>query len=246
MSLNDYLHAIGTIDAVRVALWLVAGAISLYFSLGSSRIWTSIAMGFLLVFVSEAYFLYPSEYPMISAMHSVVGTIAILTMTHGLQEYYVFSRTLEAGGQRRWVYLAVLGTVAVSVGFLLVNPDPGDSTVRNIRMVENATWTFLAVINIDMIRKIHLQVRDTPVAPGFVAFAVTFALIFLWRGSALYLDVYGWDPAWEHIARDAGITLDLDRYPGRVTIARVTQQTAGILSSVAASGSFLYVLKLMR
>lgn len=246
MSLNDYLQAIGTVDAVRVALWLVAAAISLYFSLGSARIWTSIAMGFLLVFVSEAYFLYPSEYPMISAMHSVVGTLAILAMTHGLQEYYVFSRTLDAGGKKRWVYLAVLGSVAASIGFLLINPDPSDSTVRNIRMVENATWAFLAVINLDMIRKIYVQVKDTAVAPGFIAFAATFVLIFLWRGSALYLDVYGWDPAWEHIARDVGISLDLDRYPGRVAIARVTQQTAGILSSVAASGSFLYVARLLR
>src|SRR5512133_1305547 len=161
MSLSDYLNAIGALDLVRVALWLVAGAIALYFSVGSSRIWTSISTGFLLVFISEAYFLYPSEYPLISAIHSVVGTIAILTMTHGLQEYYVFSRTLEVGGQKRWVYLAVIATLLASIAFLLINPDPSDLTVRNIRMVENATWVFLTVINLDMIRKIYVQVRDT-------------------------------------------------------------------------------------
>ena len=164
MSLSDYLQTIGALDAIRLALWLVAGAISLYFSVGSARIWTSISTGFLLVFVSEAYVAYPSADPRISAIHSVVGTIAILAMTHGLQEYYVFSRTLDVGGQKRWVYLAVAATLLASIAFLFINPTPSDTTVRNIRMVENATWVFLTVINLDMVRKIYVQVRDSPVA----------------------------------------------------------------------------------
>ena len=79
-----------------------------------------------------------------------------------------------------------------------------------------------------------------------MAFSATFALIFLWRGSALYLEVYGWDNAWAHIASAAGMALDPDRLLLRADIARATQQGAGILASVAASGSFLYVLRLMR
>lgn len=234
-------------DLVRVALWFVAGCISLTFSMRSARIWTSIALGFVLIFLSEAYLLEPlTASPRLTALHSVVGTLAALLITHGFQEYYVFSRTFEAGGSKQWVYLSTLGVVLASALFLLVNPAPSAAVLRNIRMIENTCWVFLALINIDMIRKIYLQVREAPVANGFVAFAVAFALIFLWRGSALYLQVYGWDEGLPQAQTLLGSAAESVSYSGRVAISRSFQWVTGILSSVAVGGSFAYVYRLMR
>lgn len=234
-------------ELLRVGLWLVAGLISLTFSVRSARIWTSIALGFVLVFVSEAYLLEPlSASPRLTAFHSVVGTVAALVLTHGFQEYYVFSRTLEAGGSKQGVFFATLGVVAASGVFLLINPSPSVTVLRNIRMIENTCWVFLALINIDMIRKIYLQVSDMPIARGFVAFAVAFALIFLWRGSALYLQVYGWDGAIPEPQTLLGGEAEPFAYPVRVAISRSFHAVTAVLSSIAVGGTFAYVHRLLR
>ena len=70
--------------AIQVGLWFLAGLISLYFSIGSARIWTSISTGFFLVFLSEGYLLAPwVEDPRLKGIHLIVGTIAIMVMTYG-------------------------------------------------------------------------------------------------------------------------------------------------------------------
>lgn len=221
-------------DVVRVSLWFIAGLISLYFSVGNARIWTSISTGFFLVFVSEGYLLAPwVAHPALMALHSVVGTVAVLVITHGFMEYYVFSRTLESGGSKAQVYLAVAGVVLASAAFIFINPAPTDAVVHHIRVVENACWVFLVVINLDLLRKIHGAVKDTPIGPGFVAFGVVFFFIFLWRGSALYLQVYGWD---EHTTE----------YPFRVGLSLNVNRFASMLSSISLGGTFLYLARLMR
>jgi hypothetical protein len=238
------VDAVRVVDLVRVLLWLVAGGISFYFSVGSSRIWTSIALGFFLIFVNEAYTLDPwAEQHRLAALHSVVGTIAILVMTHGFQEYYVFTRTLETGGSKAAVFLTVGGIVVASGVFLLINPSPTPEVLRNMRMIENTCWVFLSLINIDMIRKIALQVRDSALFSGFVAFGVTFALIFLWRGSALYLQVYGWD------SDAAGVLVarpDLTTVGGRVALSQGFHLVSGILASLGVGGTFAHVYRLLR
>ena len=72
------------IELVSVGTWFLAGLIALYFSLGSARIWTAISTGFLLVFVSEGYRLFPwVRGPRLTAVYLIVGTIAILVLTYG-------------------------------------------------------------------------------------------------------------------------------------------------------------------
>lgn len=237
MDLTHTLSSLPPADVLRVALWLVAGAIAFSFSVGSARIWTSISLGFFLVFVNEAYLLAPwVEHPRLVALHSVVGTLAVLVMTHGFQEYYVFSRTLEAPHAKWPVYGTTALVVLGSALFLAINPAPTPEVLERIRLVENACWTFLALINIDMVRKIHQQARDSELAPAFVAFAVTFVLVFLWRGSALYLQVYGW-------GADATV---LDAYDTRIAISRTFHAVSGVLASLAVGGTFTYCYRLLR
>lgn len=233
-------------DLVRVSLWFVAGVIALYFSIGSARIWTSISTGFFLVFISEGYLVSPwVQHPSLMALHSVAGTVAVLVITHGFMEYYVFSRTLEAGGSKWAVYAMVAAVLAASVIFIFINPTPASGVVHHIRVVENACWTFLVVINLDLLRKIHLQVRETPIGPGFVAFGVVFLLIFLWRGSMLYLQVYGWDEEGQALGA-AGGNLAASDFPFRVGLAANVNRFASMLSSVSVGATFLYLARAMR
>jgi hypothetical protein len=123
-------------DVARVLLWLLAGLISLSFSLGNARIWTSISTGFFLVFISEGYLVAPwVQNGTIMAMHSVVGIIAVLAITFGFMEYYVFSRTLEAVGEKRVVYVTTALVLVAALAFLLVNVAPRPATVRNFRII---------------------------------------------------------------------------------------------------------------
>jgi hypothetical protein len=234
-------------DVARVGLWLVAGMISLYFSLGNSRIWTSISTGFFLVFVSEGYLIAPwVQHGTVMAMHSVVGTIAVLVITHGFMEYYVFSRTLEATGEKWTVYAAVAGVLAASLLFILGNVVPDATVVRQIRIVENATWVMLVIINIDLLRKIYAQVRETPIAPGFLGFIVVFVCVFLWRGSMLYLQVYGFDPEAQLSGHHLPHALDASDYPFRVALSTYVNHIASVLASLSVGGVFLYLARAMR
>ncbi len=234
------------VELVAIAAWFVAGVIALYFSVGSARIWTAISTGFLLVFVSESYFLFPwVRDPRLTAIHLIVGTIAVLVLTHGFQEYYVFSRTMEAGGSKGLVYVTTAGVIAASLAFVLVNPAPGPAVLRHIALVGNVNWVFLALINLDIVRRIYRQVQGSAVAPGFLCFGVVFGLIVLWRGAELYLQVYAWDPAWRAVLADAGVQVAA---PGlaRVAFSELVHRVAGLGSSLAVAGTFLFLLRRLR
>lgn len=234
------------LDLIQVALWFLAGAISLYFSIGSARIWTSISTGFFLIFLSEGYRVAPwVEDPRLAAIHFIVGTIAILVMTFGFQEYYVFSRTFEAEGRKARVYLTTLAAIAASLVFLLINPPPSDTVLRHVLMVANVNWVFLSLINLDMIRRIYRQIGESRVAPGFIAFGVAFFFLFLWRGSELYLQVYCWDATWNEHLRQLGAAPDA-AHAGRIAFSRWVHEGAGLLSSVSVGATFLYLLRLLR
>jgi hypothetical protein len=222
----------------QITLWLIASLVSFYFSLGNARVWTSIAVGFFLVLFAEVLpsalpFLPGAELPHVEALGYIVGTIAILVMTHGFQEYYVFSRTLEFEGSKTLVYLGTLGVVAGSVIFLLINPEPTPTTLRIIRIVGLTNWVFLSLINIDLIRKIYLNVRDTPIGKGFIAFILVFASIFLWKGSELYLEVYD-------------LVNLADQYPFRYQLSIIVTNLGNLLASISVGATFLYLAKAMR
>ena len=226
------------LSILQILFWVIAGAVSFYFSLGNARVWTSIAVGFFLILIGEIIpqaipFLPGIDIPQVQAMGYIVGTIAIMVMSHGFQEYYVFSRTLELEGQKRFVYLGTLGVVAASVVFVLVNPEPTPETLKTIKVIENANWVFLSLINIDLIRKIYLNVRDTPIAKGFLAFMAVFVLLFLWKGSELYIQVYNLDTI-------------ADLYPLRYQLSAVVANLSNLLAGISVAATFLYLARLLR
>ncbi len=225
---------------LQILFWLIAGAVSFYFSIGNARVWTSIAVGFFLILVGEVIpqaisFLPGADIPQVQAMAYIVGTISILVMSHGFQEYYVFSRTLELEGKKRFVYLTTLGVIGASLVFILINPVPTEKTLRIIRIVENTNWVFLSLINIDLIRKIYINVKDSPIGKGFIAFMAVFVFIFLWKGSQLYIQVYDLDlPGMANL------------YPLRYQLSEVVGNIGNLLAGLSVGGTFLYLARLLR
>lgn len=228
-------------ESMHLALavfWLIAGGVSFYFSIGNARVWTSIAVGFFLILIGE---ILPTALPFLPglndgyvlAMGHIVGTLSILIMSHGFQEYYVFTRTLDFEGSKLFVYLSVAGVIAASFVFLLINPEPTPEVRRVIRIVANTNWVFLSLINIDLIRKIYINIKDTPISRGFVAFMVVFAFIFLWKGSELYLDVYNLEAI-------------KDAFPVRYQISSICSLAGNFLASISVGATFLYLAKLLR
>ncbi len=225
-------------QSVLALFWLIAGGVSFYFSIGNARVWTSIAVGFFLILLGEIIpgampFLPGLDNAYVLAMGHIIGTISILVMSHGFQEYYVFTRTLDFEGSKRFVYLSVLGVIAASLVFLLINPTPTEEVRKVIRIVENTNWVFLSLINIDLIRKIYLNVKDTPISNGFIAFMVVFACIFLWKGSQLYIDVFN-------------LEMIKDTFPLRYEISFWCKNIGNVLASITVGGTFLYLGKLLR
>ena len=221
---------------VLAIFWFIAGIVSFYFSIGNARVWTSIAVGFFLILLGEIIpgalpFLPGLNNPYVLAMGHIIGTISILIMSHGFQEYYVFTRTLDFEGRKLHVYLGVVGAIGASMVFLLVNPTPDAEVLRVIRIVENTNWVFLSLINIDLIRKIYLNIKDTPISNGFLAFMVVFACIFLWKGSQLYIDVF---------------SLETKQHLINYTISHYTNLAGNLLASISVGGTFLYLGKLLR
>jgi hypothetical protein len=225
-------------QVVLAVFWLIAGVVSFYFSIGNARVWTSIAVGFFLVLLGEIIpgalpFLPGLNNPYVLAMGHIIGTLSILIMSHGFQEYYVFTRTLEFEGSKLHVYLAVVGVIGASLVFLMINPTPDKEVLRVIRIVENTNWVFLSLINIDLIRKIYINIKDTPIGNGFVCFMAVFACIFLWKGSQLYIDVF----SLEQIK---------DAYPIRYEISYWGKNLGNFFASISVGGTFLYLGKLLR
>lgn len=223
---------------VQIGLWFLAGAVSFYFSLGNARVWTSISLGFFLVLIGEMIpqaipYLPGADIPQVEAMGLIIGTISIMVMTHGFQEYYVFSRTLELEGEKIYVYLATIAVIAASLGFILINPTPDFDTLRVIKVVSLSNWVFLSLINIDMIRKIYINVKDSPIGKGFLLFMLVFVCIFLWKGSDLYIRVYDLD----FLAKE---------YPFRYDFSVLVSNVGNVLASISVGAAFLYLARQLR
>ncbi len=226
------------LSIVHIVFWLIAGLASFSFSIGNARVWTSICVGFVLILLAEvipaAVPLLPGlQLPQVQALGYISGTVAIMVITHGFQEYYMFSRTLEVEGEKLHVYLGVLAVLVASMIFILINPTPTSETLRTINIVENSCWVFLSVINIDTIRKIYQAVKDTPISKGFVAFMFVFGFIFLWKGAALYIQVYDLDMIAEF-------------FPVRYAVSVYVHEFGNLLTSISIGGTFLLLARLLR
>lgn len=244
----ELLSQINPFDLTQVIFWGLAGAISFYFSLGNARVWTSISIGFFLIFISQAYSINPYlHYYKLSAFHYIIGTVAIMLITHGFLEYYVFCKTFEISGKKIVVYLTTFLILGASGVFLLVNPTPSPNTIRNIKMVENAIWVFLCLMNMELVRKIYISIKDSDISKGFIAFALVFFLIFLWKGSELYLQIYLWDKDWQDIiSLMADEESDIALFPLRVEFSQQVTKYAGLLSGVSVGATFTYIYRLLK
>jgi hypothetical protein len=245
----ELLTHMNPFDIVEVVFWGLAGAISFYFSIGNARVWTSISIGFFLIFLAQAYQLNPlaESYPILEAYHYIIGTVAIMTISHGFLEYYVFCRTFEISGNKMAVYFSTLAVLIASAVFLYINPLPSPNTIRNIEMIENAIWVFLSIMNLELIRKIYIAIKDSDISKGFIAFGIVFVFIFLWKGSALYLQIFQWDEDWQHIiALMTDETSDIGEYIGRVHFSQEVTRYAGLLSGLSVGGAFAYMYKLLK
>jgi hypothetical protein len=244
----ELLTQMNPFDLVQVVFWGVAGAISFYFSIGNARVWTSISIGFFLIFLSQAYGINPwGHYQKLTAYHYIVGAVAIMTITHGFLEYYVFCRTFEISGNKLIVYLSTIAILVISGAFLIINPTPSPNTVRNFKMVENTIWVFLCVMNLEIVRKIYAAIKDSDISKGFIAFGIVFLCIFVWRGADLYLQIFQWDKDWQDIITlMTEETSDIEEYIGRVQFSQEVSRYAGLLSGVSVAGAFTYMYKLLR
>ncbi len=245
----EILTQMNPFDLIQVLFWGVAGAISFYFSIGNARVWTSISIGFFLIFLAQAYQLNPlaESYPILEAFHYIIGTVAIMTISHGFLEYYVFCRTFEISGNKIVVYLSTLFVLIASAIFLYINPLPSPNTIRNIQMIENAIWVFLSIINLELIRKIYSAIKGSDISKGFIAFGVVFVCIFLWKGADLYLQIFQWDKDWQNIiALMTDETSDIGEYMGRVQFSQDVSRYAGLLSGITVGGTFAYMYKLLK
>ncbi|MBK5275804.1 MAG: hypothetical protein JJE30_12220 [Desulfuromonadales bacterium] len=246
--LVELFSQINPFDLIQVIFWGLAGAISFYFSIGNARVWTSISIGFFLIFIGQAYAINPfAHYYKLSAYHYIIGTVAIMLITHGFLEYYVFCKTFEISGQKIFVYLSTIVILAGSGAFLIINPTPGPNTIRNFKMIEHAIWIILCVMNLELIRKIYESIKDATISRGFIAFGIVFICIFLWKGSELYLQIYQWDKDWQDIiAVMTEESSDIDKYPLRVAFSESVSRYAGLLSSMSVGGTFIYIYKLLK
>jgi len=246
--LVDLINQLNPIDLIQVIFWGLAGAISFYFSIGNARVWTSISIGFFLIFIGQAYSINPFvHYYKLSAFHYIIGTVAIMLITHGFLEYYVFCKTFEISGQKIFVYLSTIVILASSGAFLIVNPTPSPNTIRNIRMIENAIWVFLCLMNLEILRKIYEAIKDAAISRGFIAFGVVFICIFLWKGADLYLQIFQWDKDWQDIiAVMSDESSDIDKYPLRVAFSQSVSRYAGLLSGLSVGGTFIYIYRLLK
>jgi len=244
----ELLTQMNPFDLIQVIFWGLAGAISFYFSIGNARVWTSISIGFFLIFLSQAYGINPwAHYQKLTAFHYIVGTVAIMTITHGFLEYYVFCRTFEISGDKLIVYLSTFLILAISGIFLIINPTPSPNTIRNFKMAENAIWVFLCVINVDLIRKIYTAIKGSDISNGFIAFGIVFFCIFLWRGADLYLLIFQWDQDWQDIITFIpDESTDIEEYIGRVQFSREVSRYAGLLSGISVGATFAYMYKLLK
>jgi hypothetical protein len=221
-----------------VMLWVIAGGLALRFSIGNARVWRGVAVGFLLIPVSE---LIPATFSWLPgpqagyalAMGHVVGIAAILVISHSLLDYYAFTQTLDERGSKLPLGLVLAAAIGAALLLLLAGPEPTAAVQRAIHIVENTIWVLLTLISIGLIRKICSNLKDTPISSGFLALTGVFGCIVLWKGSELYLDVYHLESLTES-------------FPLRNQVVGLCGLIGNLLAGIGSGAMFAYLARLLR
>ncbi|MBW2476955.1 MAG: hypothetical protein JRE63_06480 [Deltaproteobacteria bacterium] len=219
-------------------LWIIAGALSISLFFRFPRIWSNIALGFILIPCGEIILLNGSILPRLEnnyilTLGHVLGMVAMLAISSGIHEYYIFTRSLDCIENRPNIVVLVIATLLGSMLFLVVNPHPDEAVRDAIRIAENTIWICLSLININLLRKIYLTLKDAPIAGAFRAFLVLFLGFLLWKGSQLYMDVY-------QLKQIKGL------YAMHYQIMAWVHLFGGVVSSLSAVFIVLYLKKVMR
>jgi hypothetical protein len=180
------------------------------------------------------------------AIHFTIGTISILMVSHGIQEYYLFTRTLEITGSKKTIYLGTLLMILVAILLISLNPKPSLYVLRNYRMMNNIVWTFLCILNLYYVVKIYMEMKDSPIANGIVCLGLVFVFALIWKASGMYLMMYQWDKAWMDIIEFTGESTDIKLHMAKVETARWLFKTFNVLTSFSVAGTFMYLFKLLR
>jgi hypothetical protein len=236
-------------DLLLTFVWLIAAIISFYFSYGNARLWTSISLGFFLIFWNQAYLLnpYASTYYRVTAAHTIIGVVSILLISYGLQEYFTFTHTLEITGSKRAIYFTAICAILVGAVFVYLNPKPNLFVLRNYRMAENIIWFFLSIVNIFVVLKIYKEIQGSPIATGILCFVLVFFCIVLWKGSDLYLQMYQWDTPWQTLSEEYDFSVKSEGIGSlRVKFATITHTIAAWWTCISVVGTFTYLIKLVR
>jgi hypothetical protein len=102
-------------------------------------------------------------------------------------------------------------------------------------------------MNLEIVRKIYVTIKDSDISKGFIAFGVVFLCIFVWRGSDLYLQIFQWDKDWQDIiAIMTEETTDIDEFTGRVKFSQELSRYASLISGVSVGGTFSYLYRLLK
>ena len=236
-------------DLVLVFFWFVAAVVSFYFSYGNARLWTSISIGFFLIFWSQAYLLnpYASSYFRVTAVHTIIGAVSILLISYGFQEYFTFTHTLEITGSKRAIYITTIGAILLGTLIVYLNPKPNLFVLRNYRMVENTVWLFLSIINILVIFKIYKEIKGSPIANGILSFALVFFFILMWKGSDLYLQMYQWDTSWQTLVEEYDFSIKSEGLDSVYAKLAIQMSSVGAMfSGLSVVGTFAYLIRLLR
>lgn len=244
MNITAIYDVAGIIQAI---FWGISGIICLMFSLNNSRLWTSISSGFFLIMISEGYRLNPyTYYYKLAALHYAISTLAIIVITYGFLEYFIFCRTLEITGKKRNVYLTVLLAIIFSGSILFFSPEPSQQILRNIKMVDNAIWVFLSLFIIYLTWRSYEIIKGSDIAYGILMLTVSFVLILVWRVSELYLQIFLLDNFWQDIIALTDENSNLFFHPQLGQNLNIVNAVSGILASVSVGGAFAYTYKKMR
>jgi hypothetical protein len=183
----------------------------------------------------------------VTAVHTIIGAVSILLISHGFQEYFVFTQTLDITGTKKTIYLVTIGLIILGTIFVFINPKTNLFVLRNYRMAENAVWMLLSIVNIFLVFKIYNEIKGSPIANGIVCFALVFFFIVMWKGSELYLQIYQLDTNWMTLAEEFDFDISsegMDSIPAK--IATQMSSVGATLSGLSVVGTFAYLFRLLR
>ncbi len=233
---------------ITLFCWFFATVVSFFFSLNSARIWTSISVGFFLLFICQFWQLNPwyETINILVAIQHAAGAISVILISIGIYEYFLFTRTLEIADSKKTIYIGTAFIILTSILIIAMNPKPSLYVTRNIHLMSSTVWFYLCLINILTVIKIYTAMKGSPISKGILSFGLFFVFALVWKGTDLYLMIYQWDESWLDITKISSLSTDISLHSSRVKIADMILKTFNFLTGLSVAGSLAYLYRLLR